>query len=167
MIFFTADEHYGHSNIIKYCNRPFRNINEMNTALIDNHNSKVSQEDRVIHVGDFTLNNRKYAQEIIRQLNGTHTFILGSHDRWMNNKGTHIWKGKIDDVLIVACHYAMRVWPQSHFGSWQVYGHSHGNLPSQGKQWDVGVDNNNFEPVSFAELRIIMSLLDDNINQLK
>jgi len=62
----------------------------------------------------------------------------------------------IEGQTVVALHYAMRTWPQSHYGSWQVFGHSHGNLPPIGLQWDVGVDNNNFYPVSFDELKIIM-----------
>ena len=61
----------------------------------------------------------------------------------------------------------MRVWARSHYNSWQVYGHSHGNLPSVGKQWDVGVDNNDYHPVSENQLRTIMEKQPDNFNLIK
>jgi len=60
MYFFTADEHYYHKNIIKYCNRPFANVENMNRALIGRHNEVVSNTDTVVHAGDFTLAKRVY-----------------------------------------------------------------------------------------------------------
>jgi calcineurin-like phosphoesterase family protein len=47
----------------------------------------------------------------------------------------------------------MRVWDQSHHGSWHLYGHSHGKLPDLGLSTDVGVDGHNFQPWSFEEVR--------------
>ena len=156
MYWFTADEHYGHYNIIKYCERPFKTVEEMDETLIANHNEVVQKTDIVIHVGDFTLVKKDRASEYIQRLTGNHIFLLGSHDRWLNNNARQIWEKRIEGQVIVACHYAMRRWPRSHYGSWQVYGHSHGGLPPVGKQYDVGVDNNNFYPVSFYQLRDIM-----------
>lgn len=105
MYFFTADEHYDHKNIIKYCKRPFSTVEEMNTELIINHNSVVNKKDTVVHVGDFTLN--KIATNYICQLNGTHIFIKGSHDYWLKNNNIQVWEKKIENYYIVACHYAM------------------------------------------------------------
>ena len=64
---------------------------------------------------------------------------------------------KVEGQDITVCHYAMRVWNKSHFGAWQIYAHSHGELPPIGLQYDCGVDCNDFCPVSFEELKIIMS----------
>jgi len=166
--FFTADEHYGHENIIKYCNRPFVSIEEMDATIIQNHNNVVTKNDTVIHVGDFTMR-KKYdqAQQYIKQLNGNHVFIEGSHDYWLNGRAKQIWQKRINKCYVVACHYAMRVWPRSHYNTWLVYGHSHGNLPPEGKSWDVGVDNNNFTPVSFEQLKEIMDSRPDNFNLVK
>jgi len=60
----------------------------------------------------------------------------------------------------------LRVWEKSHFNSWQLYGHSHGNLDDIGKQYDVGVDANNFLPVSFANLKELMEAKKDNFNYI-
>jgi calcineurin-like phosphoesterase family protein len=153
MYYFTSDEHYGHKNIIKYCNRPFENTHFMDETLIENNNKIVTSKDVVIHVGDFTLRDKDFAESIIKRLKGSHIFIKGSHDKWMGqNFYPYLWEGMIEKQYIVACHYAMRVWPRSHYGSILAYGHSHGHLPPVGRQWDVGVDNNNYAPISFNQL---------------
>jgi calcineurin-like phosphoesterase family protein len=155
--FFTADEHYGHKNIIKYCSRPFRSVEEMDDTIISRHNEVVGQDDHVIHAGDFTLNDNKFFQTIIRRLSGIHTFLVGSHDRWLEKSGNHeIMELRIDGQHIVVCHYAMRTWPRSHYGSWQLYGHSHGTLPPLGLQMDIGVDTHDYYPYSFEEINSTM-----------
>jgi len=124
----------------------------MDAVLIENFNSKVTKNDHTIHCGDFTF---KHPEKYIKQLNGSHTFLRGNHDRWQGNQYHEMDVRTIEGQTIVCAHYAYRVWPQSHYGSWQLYGHSHGKLPPIGLQWDVGVDNNNYHPVSFEELKII------------
>lgn len=166
MYFFTADEHYSHKNIIIHCDRPFESAEEMDSVLIENHNSIVKPGDTVIHGGDFCFTSKQdIAESYLKQLNGNHIVLRGSHDYWLKD-GHEIWEKKIEDEHVVVCHYAMRVWPRSHFNSWQLYGHSHGRLDPVGKQWDVGVDNNNYHPVSFEELKKIMSESPDNPNRL-
>jgi len=149
--FFVSDEHYGHTKILKYCNRPFKDIKEMDDELIKRHNSLVSVEDVVIHAGDFTLRSKREAENYIRRLNGKHIFFKGSHDYWNKNLPS-VWEKEIDGIYIVVCHYALRVWPRSHYGSINLYGHSHGNLEPFENQWDVGVDNNNFYPISLEDI---------------
>ncbi len=161
MYFFTADEHYFHKNIIKYCSRPFSSVEEMNVTLISNHNEVVRKRDVVVHVGDFSFGTWEETSEIIRQLNGRHVFIQGDHDSWMKKARKEvyldiiqIWEKIFRGQWIIACHYPMLSWPRSYHGSWQVFGHVHGrlSLDKLGRQWDVGVDNNNFYPVSFTQL---------------
>lgn len=158
MYFFTGDEHYGHVRICEYTGRPFQTVEEMDEALISNHNEIVGKNDIVVHMGDFTLAKKDIATKYIKRLKGSHIFLKGSHDRWLTG-ANQIWEKKIDDLYIVVCHYAMRTWPRSHYGSYQLYGHSHGTLDPIGLQWDVGVDNNNFYPVPLDDLRGIMSEL--------
>jgi calcineurin-like phosphoesterase family protein len=179
MYFFTADEHYGHRNVIKYCNRPFRHVDEMDQALIDRHNEVVGSKDTVVHVGDFSMihNRRLVENAYIKRLNGSHIFIRGSHDYWLDQDPIEIDTGQVRDIWekgmslagknyhIVACHYAMRAWPKSHYGSWQIYGHSHGKLPGMGKQMDVGVDTNNFYPYSLKQIIEMMRLQPEVISE--
>jgi len=158
--FFTSDEHYGHTNIIKYCNRPFKDVKEMDNKLIYLHNSIVKDDDIIIHVGDFTLKSKRQAENYIRRLNGEHIFLKGSHDYWNKNL-PDIWEKWIDKIYIVACHYPFRTWPRSHFGdkSINLHGHCHGKLEPLKNQWDVGVDNNDFYPIPLENLLKKMKLI--------
>jgi len=167
MYYFISDEHYGHKNIIKYENRPFETVEEMNKTIISNHNEVVGKNDITVHAGDFTLGNKKYAASIITQLNGNHIFIEGSHDSWLNGKSKQIWERRIQEHYFVVCHYAMRVWSRSHYNSIQLFGHSHGNLKPIGKQWDLSVENNNYYPLSENQILEIMKNRPDNPNLIK
>lgn len=168
--FFTADEHYGHKKTIEYSNRPFITIEEMDQTLITNHNEIVTENDITIHAGDFTLwkNIQGIYEKYINQLNGKHVFLKGSHDYWLKwHKSQQIWEQIIDKHYFVVCHYAMKTWARSHYNSFQLFGHSHGRLEPTGKQHDIGVDNNNFYPVSSDEIINIMKRRDDNFNLIR
>jgi calcineurin-like phosphoesterase family protein len=165
--FYTGDEHYGHKKIIVYCNRPFPSVEEMNEVIVDKHNEVVGPNDTVVHAGDFTLAPNHFAQKFIKRLNGKHIFVRGSHDSWLPKNHQTRFEMHIGKVQIVVDHYAGRVWSKSHYNSWQLYGHSHGGLPPIGKQWDVGVDNNDFYPVSFEQLLEIMAKQPDNFNLVR
>lgn len=169
--FITADEHYGHKNIIEYCNRPFTSAEEMKEEMIARHNKKVPNNPNIvtIHVGDMfwrTLSVEE-ALEILDRLHGRHAFIFGNHDEliqespalrekfnWVKGEnkasGTHILRHNKTEMTL--CHYAMRVWNRSHKGSWMLYGHSHNELPVVGKSFDIGVDGHKFEPWSLEEI---------------
>jgi calcineurin-like phosphoesterase family protein len=167
---FSGDEHYGHENIIRYCNRPFDNVNQMNETLITYHNAVVKDNDIVIHAGDFCLLRKKDKAygKYINRLRGNHVFLKGSHDYWIPWKHSQqVWERNIKGYYIVVCHYAMRVWARSHYNSFQLYGHSHGRLPPVGKRHDIGVDNNGFYPVSFDQIVEIMKKRDDNPNLIR
>ena len=80
MIFFTSDQHFDHLNVIKYCDRPFRDISHMNEELIRLHNETVAPEDIVYHLGDFSLNKRA-PEQVLYRLNGEHHLAAaGNHD---------------------------------------------------------------------------------------
>lgn len=80
-IWLIGDTHFGHSNIIKYCNRPFSNVDEMDKILIANWNSLVAKNDEVIVVGDFALTNKSNIINIGNCLKGRKTLILGNHEQ--------------------------------------------------------------------------------------
>jgi len=167
MIFMTADEHYGHANILKFCKRPFDSVEEMDQALIDNHNERVSKDDTTIHAGDFTLKSKEFATSIIKQLNGSHTFLKGSHDYWLPQNHKVRIEQKFNGYFIVIDHYCMRTWARSHFNSIHLFGHSHNKLESIGKSMDIGVDTNNYYPYSLDEIINIMKTKPDNFNLVK
>lgn len=79
-IFMTADLHLGHANIIKYCGRPYRDVNEMNEDLILRWNSVVSDNDRIFFLGDFALGDAEKTIRWGQRLNGRKVMIYGNHD---------------------------------------------------------------------------------------
>lgn len=84
MRWWTSDQHYGHENIIKYCERPFPSKEEMDRTLLYNHNSKVRPNDEVFILGDFSMKNEdslNYFRTLLKKLNGTKHLILGNHDK--------------------------------------------------------------------------------------
>lgn len=165
--YFTADTHFGHANIIKYCNRPFANAEEMDEKLILNWNTVVMPGDTVYHLGDFSLG-FKPAHDYLKRLNGNIIFCWGNHDnalRKHQRDGSQMRVAIADlrDVTVegqrmTLCHYAMRVWNKSHHGAWHLYGHSHGTLPDDPNSLslDVGVDCWNYTPVSMEQLKARM-----------
>lgn len=170
-LWFTADTHFGHFNIIKYCNRPFSCVKEMDETMITNWNNLVSPSDIIFILGDFAMKLPVHViRKILGRLNGQKYFILGDHDKqiWkcddLLEEITYMKNIVVDDIPITLCHYCMRVWPKSHYNSYHFFGHSHGYLPAVGKSHDVGVDNNKFSPISFNELKILMDNKPDNFN---
>jgi len=96
MIYVTSDHHFGHENIIKYEDRPFHSMGEMNAAMIEYWNRSVTNDDIVIHLGDFSLMKPDMTVELVRQLNGKIILINGNHDRrtrsfWENRAGILKW----------------------------------------------------------------------------
>ncbi|MBI2069582.1 MAG: metallophosphoesterase [Elusimicrobia bacterium] len=81
-VFFTADTHFNHANVIKYCSRPFGSVEEMNAELIRRWNTVVGSEDAVYHLGDFALGKNSEWPGILHRLSGAKKIlILGNHDR--------------------------------------------------------------------------------------
>lgn len=154
MIWFTADPHFGHKNIIKYCNRPFKNAKEMDTAIRTNWNALVKPSDTVYVLGDFSMSSdKKSLEDWFNALHGKKFLIVGNHDSKACLKLP--WKGVFEvkqirhgGHRIWLSHYAHRTWPNSYHGSLHLYGHSHGTIPDYKRSMDVGVDCHNFWPIS-------------------
>lgn len=171
--FFTADTHFGHKNILKYSNRPFSSIEDHDETLMTQWNSVVQPNDSIYHLGDFAFCNKvQRVEKYLSQLNGKKYFIFGSHDKIMHaykkfypidshkiNFLGRLVDIKIEDINITLCHYAMLRWPRSHYGTWHLFGHSHGSLLDNPHvcSLDIGVDCFNYTPVSFEQVRELMS----------
>lgn len=182
-IFFTSDHHFNHANIINYSKRPFQSVMDMDEILVERWNSVVSHKDVVYYVGDLTLGNYQFASTVLSMLKGTIVFIEGSHDKWLRDydegypprsaSGTPVKlfppvanineRGKI----ITLCHYAMRSWDRSHYGTWHLFGHHHGALEPYGLSFDIGVDTHNFYPWSLEEVEEKMNTLSPIVDYSK
>lgn len=94
-IYFTADWHLWHKNILKLDNRPFQDINHMRNVLINNYNSTVTDSDICYFLGDMGLCSKGLMEPIIKQLKGTKILLLGNHD-----KGTNSMMGVGFDIVL-------------------------------------------------------------------
>lgn len=157
--FFTADSHFGHSGIIRMCERPWSNVEDMDEALIAGWNAVVSPGDVVWHVGDFAhrLDAAKM-RSIFERLNGDKHLVPGNHDH--EDTFALGWKSisplvevVVDKTRIVMCHYSLRTWPGQRKGAIQLYGHSHGRLLGTSQSTDVGVDVWGYCPVDLRQIR--------------
>lgn len=165
-IFFSSDHHFYHRNIIVTCNRPFIDIDDMNNALIQNHNMKVTNDDIEYFLGDFIFKNDVNAViRILKQMNRQKHFICGNHDKIMYDDRIReqfvsftpnsLKEIRIGNKYITLSHYAMFVWNKSHHNSLNLFGHSHGMLSQfeNSQQLDVGVDCWDYAPVSLDEIK--------------
>jgi calcineurin-like phosphoesterase family protein len=164
-IWFTSDFHFGHFNIIRYCNRPFTTTDEMDACIVDRMNQCVKPNDTLYFLGDFCMGSIEKVAAYRKRLNCKKIhFIEGNHDKvtrklqkvfvsWSSMSEIHVGKQGI-----ILCHYAMRVWLHHGRGTWQLYGHSHSNLPDEplSLSMDVGVDTHDFRPWQFEEVQAIM-----------
>ena len=153
--------HYHHANIIRFCKRPYANIDEMNEALIANYNARVGVNDDTYHLGDFALKCREVdVENIVRRLNGKIHLILGNHDRNSVRKARGFVEQvdykelKINGQYIIMSHYPFLTWNKRHHGSMAIHGHSHGSIPRDmtEKRLDIGVDCWNYAPISLDEV---------------
>ena len=168
MIYFTADQHFYHKNIINSTNRPFSNEDEMNRVLIQNWNNKVSFNDNVYIVGDFTMKGPELASSILYGLKGIKHLIIGNHDGFVNKASfDRSLFASIQDYVEIVCfntkfvlsHYPMLEWNGYYKGSIMLHGHQHNhedynlnNRKNGLRRYDVGVDANHMTPVSAEEI---------------
>jgi len=140
----------------------------MDNVILDNVNNCVSASDTLYFLGDFAFKVgsgklKEYRERI--NCKNIH-LILGNHDQKSKNQlrglftsVSNLKRIRIEKQDIILCHYAMKVWDKSHWGSYQLFGHSHNGLPDDPNQLqtDVGVDTNNFMPYPFEEIKEKMS----------
>jgi len=167
MNFFTADQHFGHENIVRYCGRPFKNAHQMDKVLIERYNAVVAPTDTCYFLGDFSMSgNPEVIEKYVRKLNGTKILILGNHDRLKPFTYVDIGFQSVHtavDVLLsslvyikteVRCvHDPAPACSTRYHRHWLV-GHVHGLFKNldRGRVTNVGVDVWDFTPVSQDQL---------------
>jgi calcineurin-like phosphoesterase family protein len=174
MIYFTADCHFNHKKIIELMHRPFSSIGEMNTTIINAWNKKVKKDDEIYVLGDFCWSDGWHKDKsLLDSLNGRKTLILGNHDRFTNHARTNSWfeianykEIFIDNYRVVLFHYPILEWNEAYKNSVHLHGHTHGTVNLREYQtrhgnkqcYDVGMDFNDFVPLSWEELKVKLML---------
>lgn len=168
-VYFIGDLHLNHKNIIKYCNRPFRTVGEMNKVLIRNWNSTISKKDKVYYLGDLLFKKKgityyvdgkpipikhRTKNWVESNLNGEIVFILGNHDKKGGGVTYHekllLEFGEYGFLLIHDPYYIPSWWKD-----WTIHGHTHNNHPKEyplinrkKKTINVSVELLDYKPIS-------------------
>lgn len=162
MIWITSDHHFNHTNIIKYANRPFDNVDEMNKSMIDKWNWVVHPDDIVLHLGDFSLQmDEKAVTDLVSKLHGNIVLIRGNHDRFGVTKykrcGFMAVKKRLELGNFVLTH---RPLPKEDLnGKVNFHGHTHSStydFPST--HINVGVEAHNYYPIDFITLCLFYNI---------
>ena len=171
MTYFISDTHFNHLNIIKYCNRPFKDVEEMNKIIINNWNEVVKNNDEIYHLGDLALGRKSDFYNIANKLNGIKYLVRGNHDNWSVNTyeefGFIVLKNapiKLEKYKLLLSHTPVndKQIPNEYIN---LHGHIHNkNLyecvekyePSEyslEKHINISCDVMDFTPISIEELR--------------
>jgi calcineurin-like phosphoesterase family protein len=160
-IFFIADTHFGHANIIKYENRPFETVEQMDKAIIQNWRNVVSKHDTIFVLGDFSFYNKEITTKIMRQLTGNKILIKGNHDVKSNQWYLDVGFDEVSKYPIIYNEwYVLQHEPPMYMSStcpfFYIYGHVHGTKMYQtltSISACVSVERWNYTPVSLEFLK--------------
>jgi len=145
-IYITSDHHFFHGNIIKYCDRPFKDYEEMNDVMIKKWNEVVKEDDIVIHLGDFAFRGKAY---LIRpKLNGTIILVKGNHDlNIQDTDGFIIVEGNLIIGNLILSHRPLEEIP---VGFKNIHGHIHNKDSYFGT--NVSVEKTDYTPILLESL---------------
>lgn len=177
-VFFTSDLHAYHKNIIDWCGRPYKDIEEMNKSLIENWNSVVPEDGIVYCLGDFCFGDNQCWKSFREQLKGEIVLIRGNHDFKINQQNNDFleklfsyvsWSMslQLEGYRVWLSHFPPLCFSGSEHNSISLFGHVHtrsGKDDPQGSdfprlqfllpgQYDVGVDFNHYTPISWNRVR--------------
>ena len=171
--FGIADPHFGHENIIRYCNRPFESAAEMDKAIIDNWNNTVSNDDLVWVLGDFALASRDYTKFIIKSLKGRKRLILGNHDRhnpeWYKEAGFEFispYPIIIHDFIVLS--HAPLEFLNENCTFFNIYGHVHNDSRYEDVTYNGGcvcVERTEYKPMDMDWIRTGVEKIKNNENR--
>ena len=158
-VLFTADTHFGHGGALGLYRRPFASVAEMDAALIERWNRVVAPTDEIYHLGDFAVRQKpERIEALLQALHGRKHLVTGNNDRApaLEARGWESVQPYLEldanGIRLVLCHYALRTWRDMAKGALNLHGHSHGRLKPLTRQYDVGVDVCDYQPISLAGL---------------
>lgn len=161
--FFIADTHFGDENVINYENRPFKNISEMDNAIIKNWNSVVSNEDRIFVLGDFSFYDINKTKEIGKALNGIKILVLGNHDTYSIDDYIECSFEEVIQYPIILDEF----WMLSHEPLYinknmpyaNIYGHVHGNIiyrDYSSQSFCASIERIEYTPIEFEKIKTLI-----------
>ena len=181
-IFFTSDLHFNHKKIIEYCGRPFSSVEEMNETIITHWNNTVKKDSLVFILGDMAFCGTTLYQEFLSRLKGVKILIKGNHDQRSLKSSIIPYFDLITNMLhiyIEGQSIYLSHFPFLCFNDWNLFGHVHTSkykntgfdfermkyaLPTQ---YDVGVDFNDFTPISWNTIKERINYqIENNVNYL-
>lgn len=158
-VWFISDIHFGHTNIIKYCNRPFANATEMNEQIIRNLQDTVGQDDIIIFVGDIAFTSTEQANSYLSRIPGYKILVIGNHDfhkrvlRELNFDEIHLCHNfQHNNIDYALTHYPMNNLPLPWIN---IHGHIHDKHLDTLQHINVSIEVLNYKPISFTDLQKI------------
>jgi calcineurin-like phosphoesterase family protein len=161
-IWIISDTHFNHINIIKYCNRPFNTVEEMNDTLIKNWNKNILKKDLVYHLGDFSFYNNDSSSKILKKLNGRKRLILGNHDIESNNYYRKIGFEEVYEFPIILSEFYILSHKPIYLNNTMPYINIHGHIHSneiicfdkdnKNHYFNACVENNNYSPILLNDI---------------
>lgn len=182
-LYLTSDTHFGHRNIIGYCNRPYTDVEQMNEDLVERWNDTVRPTDEIWHLGDVAMGKLDQTMQAVRRLHGRKYLVPGNHDRcWAGLTRGHEWTEfyrdlgfsvlpgqttlQVGNVKALVCHFPYRDpgLVQEKYaqhrpvdqGQWLLHGHVHDLWQQRGRIINVGIDVWDRRPVALERIKSLL-----------
>ena len=169
-LWFTSDSHFSHYNIIKYSNRPFESVQEMNERMIELWNERVRPQDHIYHLGDVSMCRPRHIKELMARLNGHKRLVRGNHDIFHTKEYMEVGWEEIYGIRVlenfIFTHIPIHPASMANFRA-NVHGHTHDqpdlspmmkiNPKTQEVRWqhylNISVEKTNYHPISLEDIR--------------
>ena len=158
-IYFAADFHFGHRNVIEYCKRPFNNVSEMNSQLIKNFNNTVEHDAITYILGDFSFLNTESTKQILKAMKGFKILVKGNHDPKPNSYYRKLGFSEVYDKPIIfrdgiiLSHEPVNENLYKNSGFINIYGHLHNNVVNNSDiKFCCSVELIDYKPISLKNI---------------
>jgi calcineurin-like phosphoesterase family protein len=162
-VFFIADTHFGHANIIKYENRPFTDVSHMTESIIKNWNQAVKKDDKVFHLGDFAFGDKEMITNIVSRLHGHKHLIMGNHDcrntKWYRDTGFN----EVSEFPIIYKEFFMLshapLYINENMPYANIFGHVHSSPEYKTvtpQSYCVSIERLGYVPIEFEAMTLAM-----------
>lgn len=153
--FLIADTHFGHTKCIAMCNRPFKNLYDMDSTLVNNWNRVVRHDSLVYFLGDLSFHSRGFTEKILKELKGNKILILGNHDRRGVSFYSQFFKFVSPAPIVIPTDIVLSHEPIADCPMFNIYGHvhNHENYPAISETGAcVSVEKIDYTPVSLESI---------------